>query len=79
MYQTRPALCPRALAYFVPVSVLFHLLSFLYDTPHFDPTILDSRLSSPLDRITVRRVVQYYAATGAAPVSVLEEGPASTG
>jgi hypothetical protein len=27
---------------------------------------------------TVRRVVQYYAATGAAPVSVLEEGPAST-
>jgi hypothetical protein len=29
-------------------------------------------------RITVRRVVQYYAATGAAPVSVLEEGPAST-
>jgi hypothetical protein len=28
---------------------------------------------------TVRRVVQYYAATGAAPVSVLEEGPASTG
>jgi len=30
-------------------------------------------------RITVRRVVQHYAATGAAPVPFLEEGPASTG
>jgi hypothetical protein len=41
MLQTRRALCTRALASLVPVSVLFHLLSFLFDMLHFDPTILD--------------------------------------